>query len=236
MALIVTTTLNSSSTTRTLSCSGIARRPLDRQRDHECRPAPHSAAHAHRPAVALHDALRNPEPEPGPLPRFRGEERLEDLRDEIVRDPLAGVAHLDLHGIPSENLRLGAGAGLGSDGDRSALGHRVGSIEQEVEQDLLQLVGGRAYAWEPGIELVRDLYPALAESLHDETAGLFHKSVEIGLGHSLLLAVEAQHLAKDPRHALRLARRDVEILAVVGVRAELLLQQVQSVLHGFKGF
>src|SRR6267378_7241324 len=58
IALIVTTTLSSSSTTRTLGCSRIARRPLDRQRDHEGRPATHTAAHAHGPAMALHDALR----------------------------------------------------------------------------------------------------------------------------------------------------------------------------------
>src|SRR2546430_15746421 len=99
MALIVMTTLSSSSTTRTLGCSRIARRSLDRQRDHEGRPAADAAAHAHRAAVALHDPLRDPEPQAGALPGLRREERLEDLREEIVRDSLAGVAHLDLHGI-----------------------------------------------------------------------------------------------------------------------------------------
>src|SRR5438105_5073231 len=57
IALIVTTTLSSSSTTRTLGCSGIARRSLDRQSDHEGRSATHATADAHRSAVALHDAL-----------------------------------------------------------------------------------------------------------------------------------------------------------------------------------
>src|SRR3979411_578556 len=107
MALIVKTTFSSSSTTRTLSCSGIARRPLNRQRDHERCAATNAAAHAHRPAMTLHDALRYPQPKASPLPWSGREERLEDLGDELVRDPLAGCAHRDLDGIPSEDLRLG---------------------------------------------------------------------------------------------------------------------------------
>src|SRR3989442_2822447 len=90
IALIVTTTLSSSSTTRTLGCSRIARRSLDRQGDHERGPATHVTAYAHGPAVALHDALRDPEPEPGPFPRLRREEWLEDLSDELVRNFLPG--------------------------------------------------------------------------------------------------------------------------------------------------
>src|SRR2546428_998572 len=234
IALIVTTTLSSSSTTRTLSCSGIARRSLDRQRDHERRPATHSAAHSHRPPVTLHDALRHPEPQPGPFPGLRGEERLEDLRDELVRYPLAGVTYLDLDGIPSEDLRLAAGTRLCGDRDCAALWHRVGRVEQEIEEDLLQLVGRCANAREPRIELGRDLNPALAEPFQHKTGGLLCQRVEIGLAHRLLLAVKTQHLPEDPRHALCLARRDVEVLAIVGVGAELLLQQVQSVLHGLK--
>src|SRR5438105_10380715 len=140
IALMVTTTLSSSSTTRTLSCSGIARRSLDRQRDHERRPPTHSAAHAHRPAVTLHDALRHPEPEPGPFPGLGGEERLEDLRDELVRYPLAGVTYLDLDGIPPEDVRLGAGTRLCGYRDRPALWHRVGRVEQAIEAKLPHLV------------------------------------------------------------------------------------------------
>src|SRR5437899_9522459 len=91
MALIVTTTLSSSSTTRTLGASRIVW-PFDRQRDHERRAASHAAAHAQRPAVPLHDPLRDPEPETGPLPRLRREEGLEYLLEDVLRDPLARVA------------------------------------------------------------------------------------------------------------------------------------------------
>src|SRR5713101_4648263 len=137
MALIVTTTLSSSSTTRTLGCSRITRRSLHGQRDHEGRSPTDAAAHAHRAAVTLHDALRHPQSEPGPLPGLRREERLEDLGEKIVRDSLAGVAHLDLDSVATEHLGFGARAGLRGNRDRAALRHRVGRVEHEVEEDLL---------------------------------------------------------------------------------------------------
>src|SRR6266849_9241996 len=192
MALIVTTTLSSSSTTRTLGCSRITRRSLHRQRDHEGRSPTQAAAHAHRAAVALHDALRHPESEPGPLPGLGREERLEDLGEEVVRDAFAGVAHLDLDGVAPEDLRLGARAGLRRDRDRPTLRHRVGRVEHEVEKDLLQLVRGCADARQSRVELIRDLHSALAEPLRDETAGLFHERVEVGLTHRLLLTIETE--------------------------------------------
>src|SRR5438309_3199651 len=235
IALIVTTTLSSSSTTRTLGCSRIARRSLDRQSDHESRPTTDPAAYAHGPAVALDDALRNPEPEAGSLPRLRREERLENLSDELVRDSLPGVTNLDLDGIAPEDLRFGARAGLCRDGDRAALRHGVRCVEEEVEEDLLELVGRGANARQTLIELIRDLHPTLAEPLGDQTAGLLHERVEVGHRHRLLLAIEAEHLPKDARHPLSLAGRDVEVGTLAGIFAELLLKEVQRVLHRFEG-
>src|SRR6185503_1307075 len=211
IALIVTTTLSSSSTTRTLGCSRITRRSLHWQRDHEGGAAADAAADAHRAAVALHDALRHPEPEAGALAGLRREERLEDLSQKLVRDSLPGIAHLELHGIATQDLSLGARTRLRRDRDRPALGHRVRRVEQEVEKHLLQLIRGRADARQPRIELVRYLNPALAEPFRDETASLLDERIQIGLSHRLLLTVEAEHLAKDARHPLSLARRDVEV-------------------------
>src|SRR6266550_1505745 len=55
-----------------------------------------------------------------------------------------------------------------------------------------------ADAREPRIELGRDLNPALAKPFRHKPGGLLSQRVEIGLAHSLLLAVEAQHLPQDP--------------------------------------
>src|SRR5438093_149207 len=234
IALIVTTTLSSSSTTRTLGCSRIARRSLDRQSDHEGGTAAHAAAHAHGSAVALHDALRNPEPEPGPLPGLRREKWLKDLGDELVRNALPGVADLDLDSVATEDLGFGPRARLRRHGDRPALRHRVGGVEQKIEKDLLELVRGCANARQARIELIRDLHPAFAEPLRDKTARLLDESVEIGHTHRFLLAIEAEHLTKDPRHPLSFSRGDVQVGPLARIVAELFLEQVQSVLHGFE--
>src|SRR5207245_8156758 len=161
LALSVTTRLSSSTTTRTLGCSRITWGSLHRQRDHEGRPSTDAAAHAHRAAVALHDALRHPESEPGPLARLGREERLEDLRQKVVRNPVARVAHLDLDGVASEDLGFGARARLRRDGDSAASWHRVRRVEHEGEEDLLQSVSGREDARESRGEVLTDLPPAL---------------------------------------------------------------------------
>src|SRR6266850_4530395 len=234
MALIVTTTLSSSSTTRTLGCSRIARRSLDRQRDHEGRAATEAAAHAHRAAMTLHDALRDPQPEAGALARLRREEWLEDLRQKVVRDALPGVAHLDLDGVATEELCLGAGTGLGGHRDRPALRHGIRGVQQEIEEDLLQLIRRRANARQSRVELVRDLNSALAEPLGHKSAGLLHERVEIRVTQRLLLTIEAKHLTEDARHPLRLASRNVQVWPLGGVLAELFLKEVQRVLDGLE--
>src|SRR5207244_12637569 len=129
----------SSPATTTPSGCGPTACPPPRQRDRERGPAADTASHAHRATVTLHDTLRDPEPKARALPGLRREERLEDLRQDVVGDALAGVAHLDLHGVAPEELRLGAGTTLRRHRDGAALGHRVSRIQQYVEQHLLEL-------------------------------------------------------------------------------------------------
>ena len=189
------------------------------------------ATHAHRAAVILHDRLRDPESEPGALAPLRGEERLEDLREHVVRDPLARVADLDLHPLASNELRLDTGARLRRHGDGPALRHRIGGVQDEVEDHLLELVGGRPDLGQRGIEPIDHVDAALAQALRHQALGLFDKRVDVRRGHRLGLPVEAEHLAKDPRHPLGLASRDVDVLAARRGRRDLPLQEVERVLH-----
>src|SRR5579884_4355554 len=72
---------------------GIGRWASDRQRDGEGGAAAGAAADADVAAVVAHDPERHPEPQDGALPLALGrEERLEDVRDVLLLDPLAGVA------------------------------------------------------------------------------------------------------------------------------------------------
>src|SRR5207237_9574680 len=86
-----------------------------------------------------------------------------------------------------------------------------------------------------GVELVRDLNGSLTKTLRRKTAGLFDNGVEIGRANGFLLAVEAEHLTKISRHSLGLPGVDVQVRALCGVPAELLLKEVQRVLNGFEG-
>src|SRR5256885_1843849 len=75
IAAIVTVTLSSSSTIRTLG--GIGRWSSDRQRHAEDGAAAGLIAYLQAAAVALRDAEAHPETQPGPLFALRREERLE---------------------------------------------------------------------------------------------------------------------------------------------------------------
>src|SRR5438067_261712 len=105
IASIVVATLASSSTTST-QVSAIAGRSTERKRDRERRALAFPAAHAHRPAMPLHDAVRDPETKTRAALGLRREERLEDpaLRLGVHAHP--AVPYLDADGVEGQRLAL----------------------------------------------------------------------------------------------------------------------------------
>src|SRR5438309_73159 len=99
MAAIVTVTLCSSSTTRTLG--GIGWWTSDRERHAEDRAAAGPVADLKAAAVALRDPEADPEAEARALLPLRGEERLEDVRQVFLGDARPGVRDLHPHRIRS---------------------------------------------------------------------------------------------------------------------------------------
>src|ERR1043165_10106515 len=108
---MVTVTLSSSSTMRTLG--GIRGWPSDRQGHAEYGTAARAVAHLEPAAVALRDPEAHPEAEAGALLPFRGEERLEDVRQVILRDPRSGVGDLEPNRARPDKSRCRARRGLG---------------------------------------------------------------------------------------------------------------------------
>src|SRR5437762_9086833 len=132
---MVTVTLSSSSTMRTLG--GIGRWSSDRQGHAEYRATARAVTHLQPSAVALRDPQADPEPEARALLALRREERLEDVREVFLRDPRPGVGDLHSHRVGPDEAGRRVAVRFRRDGDDAALGHRFGRVEDEVEDDLL---------------------------------------------------------------------------------------------------
>src|SRR5206468_5590494 len=229
MAWIVVATLSSSSTTSTLVSGIVVRRSRDRQRDGERRALSGTALHLDRPAVPLDDAVRDPQSEASATLRLRREERLEDARLRLLVDADSGVLHFDADRLVGD-VALARAVARG-DAEGATLGHRLGRVEEEVQEDLLQLIRRAADRWQLGVELARDHYLRGAQLLRDERFSLVDERVHVHLRDDLRRAVQPEHLAEDARHALRLPLRDVEKTALLFLARDRAAEQVERVLH-----
>src|SRR5919199_11951 len=247
MAAVVTRTLSSSSTMSTREGGGPARWPFGETRylgfvscmvfgerrgvhgenDLEGRAAPLLALDLDAPAVVAHDVLSHPEAEARPL-RARREERLEDPRQVHLQDAAARVADLDGDGrLQGGLLRRGA------DAYPPPLLHRLLRVQEEVEEDLAELVGARAYLRQVVGELPDDLDPRLPHLLLDEDQGLLDELVDRDPLDLARAAREPEHLADDVRDALGLLSRHVQE-ALVLLQLLPRREQVERVLDGLE--
>src|SRR3712207_5290603 len=160
-------------------------------------------------AVVADDVLRDPQAEPRPL-RPRREEGLEDAREVGLADAAPRVADLDGDGRLQGLLVDG-----GAHGDAPALLHRLLRVEEEVEEDLLELVGARADLRELRVELAHDLDARLLHLLLDEDEGLLDELVRLDPLDLARAAREPEHLADDVRDALGLLAGHLQELAVL---------------------
>src|ERR1051326_8155500 len=193
----------------------------------EGRARPFLARHLDATAVVTHDVLRHPESESRAL-RPRREERREDARDFGFGNAAPRVA--DLHGDGRLERLL---VNRRDDGDAPALLDGLLRVEQEVEEDLAELVGARAYRGQTVVEVVRDFDSGLPHLLLDEDERLLDDLVDV---HPLDLAGasgEAEHLADDVRDALGLAARNVEEARVL-LDALRVREEVERVLDCFE--
>src|SRR5579872_7255536 len=95
MAPIVIATFSSSSTIRTLALA-MFDWTIDRQGDAERCASTRATAQFDGAAMRLDNALRNPQPQAGALFVLGREEGLKNMRQVLLVDAFAGVAHLDV--------------------------------------------------------------------------------------------------------------------------------------------
>ena len=120
-----------------LSGVGGSLRSSDRQLDVERRAAIRPRLETDAAAVLLHDRVGDRQAEPGALADFlRREERVEDLRLQIVGDSGAVVVDLEHDGFP-----IGV-VPRADDEDAAAVRrqHRLLGVDHQVQQHLLDLV------------------------------------------------------------------------------------------------
>src|SRR4030067_2311617 len=96
---------------------------------------PRFVVKVNRPAVPMNDAEADGQSQAIRLSALGGKERLKDAGADLLRDPLSLVLHQELHLVAL--LRT-----TGRQNDRTTLRHRLLSIHDQVDQDLLDL--GRA--------------------------------------------------------------------------------------------
>src|SRR5258708_14540221 len=198
IAAIVMVTLSWSSTIRTLG--GIGRWTSGRERHAEDRTAARSVADLEPAAVALRDAEAHPEPEAGALLPLRREERLEDVREVLLGDARAGVRDLQAHRIGADEAGRRVAMRFGRHRDEAALGHGLRRIEDEVETDLLDLVGRRHHLAELRVEQLLDLHVPLPQALRHHALGRLDERVEVRRDEARGRSVEPEHLPEDPAH------------------------------------
>ncbi len=129
-------------------------------------PSPMLAVHVHPSPVLAHDAVGHREAEAGALANvLGGEERLEDVRQVLGRDPRALVAHAHADAVRLGAAQVGGrGGALAGDGDldRAVIVAGLDGVDHEVGEDLLDL---------PRVELGRGGRLALAQGQRDARLG-----------------------------------------------------------------
>ena len=119
---------------------------MARQIDAEHGAASHRAVAEDEPARLLDEAIHHRQAEPGALADLLGgEEGLEDLVDDLLRDTCAGILDLDQHIVRHRHLALAGGLDLAgrhvarADRQLATVRHGVTGVHRQVDDDLLEL-------------------------------------------------------------------------------------------------
>ena len=140
----------------------------------KCRAATGIVLRPDAPVMGGNDGLRDRQPEPHAFDA-RGEERLEQTPQVAGRDAAAAILHRDVDAaIAIDSVR--------TDRRRDPSGdilHRVHSIDDQVQQDLLQLRPVADHQRKPGGKVGPDLHMPLPRIAGDEAEHVRHRGIDI---------------------------------------------------------
>src|SRR5579883_84635 len=102
-----------------------------------------------------------------------GEKGIEDAMNVLARDSRSGIGDLDLDAAVVRG---------GANFEHAAAGHGVAGVEEQIEKDLLKLVGGAAHARQAFRQLLYDLNLRSSERMDHQGERLFQDAVDIHIG------------------------------------------------------
>jgi len=178
------------------------------QADDECRSlAPYVVVTQNLATVLLHDSVADAETKAGTFANFlRGEEGIEDLVG--MRDAVTVVGERNFHRISG----LG-GHDLDARG-ATDLAHRVVGVVQDVEEDLLELVGVTDDIGQVFIEMLDDFDSVAVEIVGAELDGPAQDQIQLqGVSLRRHLPRETQQVLNDLLGALGLLENHPQIFA-----------------------
>src|SRR5579859_5424324 len=141
--------ISASSSITSIEPLGMNRFPHGREFNVEGCAAPGGRAHVDFAGMFFDDPVAHGQAEAGAAATgLGGEKRVEYFMDVVAGYPVACVRHFDFHT---------AVVGAGADFQDSAHRHGVARVQEEVQENLLQLVGGAAHGRQPVSEMLYDL-------------------------------------------------------------------------------
>src|SRR5436190_348329 len=153
--------------------SGIHRFSSQGELETELRARAKFALHLNSTTVFLNDAVADRETQASALAAgFRGEERIVNALQMLVRNALSCVGDLNAHHV------IFAG---GCHRQRTAAFHRVARVEHEIQEDLLEFAGVPLDASEIGCEMHIDAHPGFFQLMADQRYGIGDDAVQVDI-------------------------------------------------------
>src|SRR5579884_1648709 len=180
--------------------------------------------------MLLHDPHADPKPNPSAMIALRREEGLKEFRTNLGRDTGAVVQYFYNGPGPAKFFRLG---GVGANMNFSIRSRSIGSIDNQVGQDLAELCG-KPFNGHIISRVLGDFNALVIESSFEKQQHAADHLRNIYLYRCIRLAIKVQQAAADLQSTVQLLLRQLQIFSAPR-RVGLLCQQIMQVADRIQG-